>query len=730
MDALRKKFSGRTAIKYFLSYLIIISVLILGFFFILKKQITDSYFEYRSEQAQIQLTNIAERFGDDLIYLSQVDASIVSDMELIQSRYRESYTILAMEELREYASTTQLIQSIVYMPKKSGTPLSTTLPVTYSEGVFHITDSAMNTVTFDPAPWLGSRSGQLIYLSGEKAQYLLYFPATNARANYIFFYILDTGNLQQQFKGLASEETLAIALVDGDSRIVLGVHSELLQPYLGAIGLGNGTHPQADAVSLCIRGGISQGFTLVSLLSRDFLSERINEAFASSYLALLLLSLVGFGLMILAMRITYLPLHRLTQRIVPNASNRQGYLNQLESAFTASEDQKQLLKSKLEDYRVSIQKSLLDTLVISQYPGTTSALDMDQLFDRSAHNRIFILHMKAQSEIFPWDDAQQFLVRSLPEGSACALLEPKQNGAVFLINFTGDSPDKDRQLKSLCQRLFEQRQYLCAISNGSESPLDIPVLYENAIYAASFWPRIPVAPFPELSLGTSSFAYPHESLEKLTELLADNNFNAVRLTVSGLFSLTDLCMAKKGNLTNFFVQCVLTDILTRLTNYMNLSYIKFTDYSDLYFKTLYLCRNGSYGEKAKEIQGNMARLIDFCEQSIAEKIITAGPLIRIMEENYCQPDFSIAALADKFHVSTAYMSQLFKREMNVNFSDYLWTVRQKKAQTLLQDTDLSIEDISLSVGYANTSSFRRKFKQETGITPSQYRDGQKAISEK
>ena len=40
---------------------------------------------------------------------------------------------------------------------------------------------------------------------------------------------------------------------------------------------------------------------------------------------------------------------------------------------------------------------------------------------------------------------------------------------------------------------------------------------------------------------------------------------------------------------------------------------------------------------------------------------------------------------------------------------------------LLRDTDQSIDEISVAVGYLNTSSFRRKFKQATGMTPSQLR---------
>ena len=191
--------------------------------------------------------------------------------------------------------------------------------------------------------------------------------------------------------------------------------------------------------------------------------------------------------------------------------------------------------------------------------------------------------------------------------------------------------------------------------------------------------------------------------------------------IADLFRTTNLYITENGNLQNFFVQCILVDMLTIITNYMNLSYISFHDYSDLYFETLYFCRSCPYAEKAKEIQTNLEKLMYFCEQEISEKLVTSAPFIQLIEERYCQPDFSISVLADEFHVSIAHMSQLFKKEMNVNFSDYLWMLRLKKAKELLCTTNLSIDDVSIAVGYFNTSSFRRKFKQETGVTPSQFR---------
>ena len=67
------------------------------------------------------------------------------------------------------------------------------------------------------------------------------------------------------------------------------------------------------------------------------------------------------------------------------------------------------------------------------------------------------------------------------------------------------------------------------------------------------------------------------------------------------------------------------------------------------------------------------------------------------------------------------MSYLFKKEIGENFSDYVRALRLEKARALLLTTDMAIDDISLAVGYANTSSFRRKFKQTAGMTPSKPR---------
>lgn len=67
------------------------------------------------------------------------------------------------------------------------------------------------------------------------------------------------------------------------------------------------------------------------------------------------------------------------------------------------------------------------------------------------------------------------------------------------------------------------------------------------------------------------------------------------------------------------------------------------------------------------------------------------------------------------------MSTFFTKRMNTTLTDYVWELRLQRAKYLLESTEESIDKISAKIGYDIPSSFRRKFKQETGTSPSEYR---------
>ena len=71
--------------------------------------------------------------------------------------------------------------------------------------------------------------------------------------------------------------------------------------------------------------------------------------------------------------------------------------------------------------------------------------------------------------------------------------------------------------------------------------------------------------------------------------------------------------------------------------------------------------------------------------------------------------------------SGARLSLSFKERNRVSPNEYLTILRVERSKQLLTETELSIKEIAVNVGYYDASSFIRRFKQITGVTPLQYR---------
>ena len=96
-------------------------------------------------------------------------------------------------------------------------------------------------------------------------------------------------------------------------------------------------------------------------------------------------------------------------------------------------------------------------------------------------------------------------------------------------------------------------------------------------------------------------------------------------------------------------------------------------------------------------------------------------VVRYMEEHFSDSEISMAAIAESFEISTTHLSLSFKEKTGMTPLEYLTLLRSQRAKELLEDTDLTIRDISVQVGYYDSGSFIRRFKQVTGETPLQYR---------
>lgn len=94
--------------------------------------------------------------------------------------------------------------------------------------------------------------------------------------------------------------------------------------------------------------------------------------------------------------------------------------------------------------------------------------------------------------------------------------------------------------------------------------------------------------------------------------------------------------------------------------------------------------------------------------------------IEYIEHNY--QTASLSALADRFSLSISTLSRTIKKHTKNTFTELLQEKRFERAVKLLGDTDLSISDIILDVGYENSSYFFRCFKKKYNMSPKKYRE--------
>lgn len=80
-------------------------------------------------------------------------------------------------------------------------------------------------------------------------------------------------------------------------------------------------------------------------------------------------------------------------------------------------------------------------------------------------------------------------------------------------------------------------------------------------------------------------------------------------------------------------------------------------------------------------------------------------------------------IAAAIGISEDYLTQCFQQEMGISPTTWLQRYRIKQAQTLLLAGELSITEVALAVGFADSTHFGRIFQRETGVTPSAYRRG-------
>lgn len=109
------------------------------------------------------------------------------------------------------------------------------------------------------------------------------------------------------------------------------------------------------------------------------------------------------------------------------------------------------------------------------------------------------------------------------------------------------------------------------------------------------------------------------------------------------------------------------------------------------------------------------------EEAKTNKNLYINKAIDFIHINYSRK-IRVSEVAKFIGLDRKYISKLFKDIVGVTIQDYLISFRINKAKEMMKDKQLSIGDVSRSVGYDNPLIFSKIFKKVNGMSPSKYRD--------
>jgi AraC-like DNA-binding protein len=117
-------------------------------------------------------------------------------------------------------------------------------------------------------------------------------------------------------------------------------------------------------------------------------------------------------------------------------------------------------------------------------------------------------------------------------------------------------------------------------------------------------------------------------------------------------------------------------------------------------KSNFSVENGSVTTTEKKMED----VFDFVSKNYPSKITveTAAEIVGYSVGNFCR---------------------LFKRTTGMSFHTYLNDYRIKKAKSLLRETKLPVHNIAIEVGFSESKTLCRIFKERVGLTPTAYREG-------
>jgi AraC-like DNA-binding protein len=405
---------------------------------------------------------------------------------------------------------------------------------------------------------------------------------------------------------------------------------------------------------------------------------------------------------------------------------------------TTIQDNKQI-KERYDLYANVIRDSLLQKLVL----GIVNTPDIDEInsyFDTCFSDTFFAVaisqvedyHSSLYSEQYTYVQNVQlhnFAVRNVAEEllqSPFYMISTEiDNQIVMIINIPDSDPGTCDFLQQELLNVIDKCEKVLTIplvlslSHVKKGLDSLPVLYQQALQALRHTSVSdqPIQLYHDIDMNSAEIIPYLSALteQQIINIIKTGDFNNAGGVITSLFADGESLTAVDEKWFRFFA-CGISSMFIKTIVGLNISV------ESIHRKILKLTEVNSFG-KLKQLTLDVAEeLCCLMRENNKENQKHLDDVKKYITDNYQNDSLSLTVLSDAFHISTYYLSRVFKEAFGIGIPEYVSNVRIEHAKELLTKEKLSAREIGLMVGYNDYTSFSRVFKRIVGISPQKYRD--------
>ncbi len=487
----------------------------------------------------------------------------------------------------------------------------------------------------------------------------------------------------------------------------------------------------------------NNNWTYVSISRNNLIMSKVSDIQQKVFIAILGIFIIGSLLIAVSTYMNYNPLYRLQKKIKDKLIIRETGKNEIENMNNAFDEIFTIndkLMTSLEKYKESFRNHLFQELISGNAASSNKemmgiyneiklslpeqAIYLVAIFSFSSadmNDRSRNLANTIHNDICKQTD--NALIKAYPVGSY------RKDQLVYIFFTDIDNKDSivmsvNRVITNTCNSILKNMGVTAKIGIGGlyDDVLSISKSYIEAEQTLQYNLADKseyIFVFRNTADNSSekvTSSYPYDSLKRLSLQLRNCDGLKAQKTLGTLLDdITD------KNIPRFFAQSIISDIFNMLLKTaieMKIDLKLITgDIPDIF--SLYEMR--SMEDVSMILNSIFNNLFKYMPVQNSNEGLLFNRALAYIEGKYTSYEFSLENMSKHLAITVPYLSKVFKENVGVTISDYVWELRLEKAKTLLKSSNLPMKDIVESIGYIDISSFSRKFKEGAGMSPGAYR---------